>query len=91
MALLTDLETTNIGVPLKGTYARILTVLGDKNSFMITVAHYLDASTRAADAQPVLERAFAASVSQLLPASDPLAMAYAWLKTQPEYADSVDC
>lgn len=91
MALLTDLITSNIGVPLNGTYARILTVRGDKDSLMIMVAHYLDAATRAADAQPVLERTFVASVSQLLPASDPLAMAYAWLKTQPEYADSVDC
>lgn len=91
MALLTDLATTNIGVPLEGTYARVLTMRGDKDNFMIHIAHYASADTRAAQAMPVLERTFVAPTTELTTASDPLAMAYAWLKTQPDYADAVDC
>jgi hypothetical protein len=40
---------------------------------------------------PVFDRTLFAPTSELQSASDPLAMGYTWLKTQPEYANAEDC
>jgi hypothetical protein len=39
----------------------------------------------------VFDRTVFAPTAELQPGADPLAIGYAWLKTQPEYADAVDC
>ena len=55
------------------------------------VSHYANADARQANASPVFDRTFMAPTSELQPGSNPLAIGYAWLKTQPEYAEAVDC
>lgn len=91
MALTINLPVTNIGLPLANTYARITMMRGDKDGFLILVTHYANADARAADAAPVLNRTLVAQLSELSNGTDPLAMAYTWLKSQPDYVDALDC
>jgi hypothetical protein len=91
MALSTSLPETNIGIPLADTYARIVLLRCDNGQCLIQVAHYANADARRANAQPVYDRTFFAPADELQPGADPIAIGYAWLKTQPEYADAVDC
>ena len=91
MALTASLAKTNIGIPLADTYARIVMMRCDKEQTLVHVAHYANADARNADAQPVFDRTMFALTSELQPGTDPLSIGYAWLKTQPEYADAEDC
>lgn len=91
MALTISLDETNIGIPLADTYARITLLRCDKEQCLIQVSHYANADARHANASPVYDRTFMAPTSELQPGNDPLAIAYAWLKTQLDYAEAVDC
>lgn len=91
MALTTSLTETNIGIPIADTYARITLMRCDKERTLLQVSHYANANARNADAMPVFDRTLFAPTNELQPGSDPLAIGYAWLKTQPEYADAEDC
>lgn len=91
MALTTSLAETNIGIPLADTYARITLMRCDKEQTLLQVSHYANADARNANASPVYDRTFMAPTAELQPGNDPLAIGYAWLKTQTEYADAVDC
>jgi len=91
MALLISLDETNIGIPLADTYARITLLRCDKEQCLMQISHYASADARQANASPVYDRTFMAPTSELQPGSDPLAIGYAWLKTQPDYAEAVDC
>ena len=91
MALSTSLAQTNIGIPMADTYARITLMRCDKEQTLMQVSHYATADARNADASPVYDRTFFAPTSELQPGNDPLAIGYAWLKTQPEYSDAADC
>lgn len=91
MALTTSLAETNIGIPLADTYARITLLRCDKEQCLMQISHYANADARQANASPVFDRTFMAPTSELQPGSNPLAIGYAWLKTQPEYAEAVDC
>jgi len=91
MAFTTSLTETNIGIPLADTYARITLLRCDKEQCLMQVSHYANAHARQANAQPVFDRTVFAPTAELQPGADPLAIGYAWLKTQPEYADAVDC
>ena len=91
MALTTSLVETNIGIPLADTYARITLMRCDKEQTLIQISHYATADARHANASPVFDRTVFAPTAELQPGADPLAIGYAWLKTQPEYADAVDC
>ena len=91
MALTTSLIETNIGIPLADTYARITLLRCDKEQCLMQISHYANADARQANASPVFDRTFMAPTSELQPGSNPLAIGYAWLKTQPEYAEAVDC
>ena len=91
MALTISLDETNIGIPLADTYARITLLRCDKEQCLMRVSHYANADARHANASPVYDRTFMAPTSELQPGSDPLAIGYAWLKTQPDYAEAVDC
>jgi len=90
MALIINLEQTDIGVPMKATYARITMVRADKEGLTLQVEHYASAAAREAGAQPVLSQSFRAPSSALDPATHPLHIAYEWLKKQPGYVDSQD-
>ena len=91
MALTTSLAETNIGIPLADTYARITLMRCDKEQTLMQVSHYATADARNANASPVYDRTFFAPTPELQPGNDPLAIGYAWLKGQPEYADAEDC
>ena len=91
MAFTTSLSETNIGIPLADTYARITLLRCDKEQCLIQISHYANADARHANASPVYDRTFMAPTSELHPGSDPLAIGYAWLKTQPDYVEAVDC
>lgn len=91
MALTTSLAKTNIGIPVADTYARIMMMRCDKERTLIQVSHYANAEARNADAMPVFDQTLFAPTSELQSGSNPLAIGYAWLKTQPEYTDAEDC
>ena len=91
MALTISLDETNIGIPLADTYARITLLRCDKEQCLMQISHYANADARHANANPVYDRTFMAPTGELQPGSDPLAIGYAWLKTQPEYAEAADC
>ena len=91
MALSTSLTETFIGIPLADTYARITLMRCDKEQTLLQVSHYANADARNAEAQPVFDRTMFAPTSELQPGADPLSIGYAWLKTQPEYAQAEDC
>ena len=91
MALTASLAQTNIGIPVADTYARIMMMRCDKERTLVHVAHYANAEARNADAMPVFDQTLFAPTGELQSGSDPLAIGYAWLKTQPEYTDAEDC
>lgn len=91
MALTTSLLETNIGIPVADTYARITMMRSTKEETLLLVNYYATASARDVNALPVLERTFNARTEELQPGDNPLAIGYAWLKTQSEFADAVDC
>lgn len=91
MALTTSLAQTNIGIPLADTYARITLMRCDKEQTLMQVSHYATADARNANASPVYDRTFFAPTPELQPGDNPLAIGYAWLKGQPEYANAEDC
>lgn len=91
MALSISLTETNIGIPLADTYARITLLNGNKERFLIQVSHYANSDARNANAKPVHDRTFIAPFEELGAGNDPLAIGYAWLKNQPDYADAEDC
>jgi hypothetical protein len=90
MALSISLNETNIGIPLPDTYACITLLRCDKEHMLMQVSHYASAEARHANAQPVYDRTFMAPTAELQPGTNPLAIAYVWLKAQPEYAEAVD-
>lgn len=90
MALTTSLDETSIGIPVANTYARIIMIQSEKLETNIFVAYYANSDARNADAMPVFERPFRFPTSELQAGSTPLAMGYAWLKTQPEFAEAED-
>ena len=87
MALSITLTETDIGIPMADTYARIVMWRGDKDQTLIQVAHYASRDARQVNAQPVANRTLFAPTSEC----EGLAAMYAWLKTQPEYADAENC
>lgn len=91
MAFAISLPQTNIGIPLTNTYARITLLRCDKDQCLMQVSHYANSKARQASANPVYDRTVIAPTNELKPGNDPLAIGYAWLKTQPEYAGAVDC
>lgn len=91
MALSSSLPETNIGIPLNNTYARIVSMRCEKNEAMLIVSHYASAEASHIGSMPVFDRTMFAPTSELQPADTPLAMGYAWLKTQPEYTSAEDC
>lgn len=90
MALITSLAETNIGIPLADTYARITLMRCDKEQALLQVSHYANADARNANASPVYDRTLFAPTSDLQPGDNPLAIGYAWLKTQADYAGAQD-
>lgn len=91
MALITCLAETNIGIPLSDTYARITLMRCDSDETLIQVSHYANADARKLNAMPVCDRTLFARTCDLEPGANPIAIGYAWLKTQPEYCDAQDC
>lgn len=91
MALTTSLLETSIGIPVADTYARITMLRSTKEETLLLVNYYANSSARDVNALPVFERTFSARTEELQPGDNPLAIGYAWLKTQPEFADAVDC
>jgi len=91
MALLLDVTNTPLGVGFAGAYARVATVsvhrkLGGGHHAMIDVSIYAtvpDDNTRNVDM-----RRYWADVGDL--SGDVIPAAYAWLKSQPDFALAVD-
>ena len=91
MALTTSLAQTNIGIPMADTYARITLMRCDKEQTLMQISHYANADARNGNASPVFDRTLFAPTAELQPGANPLAIGYAWLKTQPEYSDAENC
>jgi len=91
MALSITLNETNIGIPLADTYARITLLRCDKEQCLMQISHYATADARHANASPVFDRTVFAPTAELQPGANPLAIGYAWLKTQFEYSDAESC
>jgi hypothetical protein len=74
-------------------YARVLSVTSENVAnavSFIKVEIHADAAARQAQAVPVVGRIYNAPTSDLPAASSPIASAYEWLKTQPDFAGWVD-
>jgi hypothetical protein len=74
-------------------YARVLSVTSENVAnavSFIKVEIHADASARQAQAVPVVGRVYNAPTSDLPAAVSPIASAYEWLKTQPDFAGWVD-
>lgn len=91
MALSSSLLETNIGISLNNTYARIVSMRCERDEIMLMVSHYASAEASNIGSMSVFDRTMFAPMSEIQPADTPLAMGYAWLKTQPEYASAEDC
>ena len=74
-------------------YARVLSVTSENVAnavSFIKVEIHADASARQAQAVPVVGRVYNAPTVDLPAAGSPIASAYEWLKTQPDFAGWVD-
>ena len=74
-------------------YARVLSVTSENVAnavSFIKVEIHADASARQAQAVPVVGRVYNAPTSDLPAAVSPIASAYEWLKTQPDFAGWID-
>jgi hypothetical protein len=74
-------------------YARVLSVTSENVANAITfikVEIHADTSARQAQAVPVVGRVYNAPTVDLPVAASPIASAYEWLKTQPDFAGWVD-
>jgi hypothetical protein len=91
MALSISLAETSVGIPLADTYARITFMRCDKDQTLLQITHYANADARKANATPIYDRTFFAPTVELRSGSTPLEIGYAWLKTQVEYINAVDC
>lgn len=91
MALQLDLATSGVGLPIKKAYARVNMMRGDKDVFLVHVVYYANADARQNNATLVQEKSFFAPASDLTSGTNPLEMAYEWLKTQPDFAGAIDC
>lgn len=91
MALLLDVTNTPLGVGFKNSYARIATVmvqrqLGGGHRVMIDVAIY--ATIPDDNTQNVDLRRYVLPLNEL-PTGDPLPAAYVWIKTQPDFTGAM--
>ena len=71
-------------------YARVISVTSEKTMSFITVSIFADAAARQIEAVPVVGRTYDCPTADLPPASSPIASAYEWLKTQPDFAGWID-
>lgn len=85
MALLTSLETST-GLSLTDSYARITRYLGDKENVEIFVSWYINEQARLSNKMHLQEKTYVCP----LPEGDILPGLYNYLKTLPEFYNSVD-
>lgn len=71
-------------------YARVISVTSEKTMSFIKVQINADQAARQIEAVPVVGRTYDCPTADLPPASNPIASAYEWLKTQPDFAGWVD-
>lgn len=93
MALLLNIENTDVGVSFSSAYAK---VMGFKSRFidtektvMIFVIVYASTEARQAESQPVKSLDFMVDITYLQ--GDILPAIYAYLKTLPEFEGAEDC
>ena len=71
-------------------YARVISVTSEKTMSFIKVQINADQAARQIEAVPVVGRTYDCPTADLPPAASPIASAYEWLKTQPDFAGWVD-
>lgn len=74
-------------------YARVLSVTSENVANAVSfvkVEIHADAAARQAQAVPVVGRVYNAPTVDLPAAASPIASAYEWLKTQPDFAGWID-
>lgn len=86
MALKLNLESTDIGIPVSGAYARITNWVGNKEQTQFTVEFYASGDARDAGARSIRTEAYYVSTTE----APSLAGMYDWLKTQPGYEGAED-
>lgn len=87
MALKISLSSSDIGIPIPDTYARIVMWRGDKEQTLIQVVHYVSEEARRLNSQSVANKTFFVPTSQV----GNMESMYNWLKTLPEYENAEDC
>lgn len=90
MAISLNLNETPYGIPIKGAYARISMGRLDKTGMLLQISHYASEKAAKDGSQPLLDSHEFAPLNELSDGSNPLAMAYNWLKCQPKYAEAKD-
>lgn len=85
MALQLNLEQTDIGVPVNGAYAKIVSWSGNKDQTQFVV-HFYASEEASASSSPVRREAYFVSTEE----APSLEGMYSWLKQQPGYHESED-
>jgi len=86
MALKLNLESTDIGIPVSGAYARITNWVGNKEQTQFSVEFYASEGARQDGSRSVRTEAYYVSTAK----APSLAGMYGWLKTQPGYEGAED-
>ena len=89
MALLINVQQSNVGVPFEQAYARITGYQGDKDSIVYHVFVSATQEARYTNARDVISYSYRTAA----PAEGQLLIPYLYedLKTRPEFVGSVDC
>ena len=90
MALTISLETTDFGIPLSDTYARVMTVKSDKYDCKIVVKHFVNKAASDEGVIHIAENIYRVPLADFPTGSNPMAAAYEWVKQQPEYSGATD-
>jgi len=89
MALLLDLKTSPVGLPLPTAYVRVSEVHVDKEKAQVQVMTFANEAARQATARPVIFATHTFETAKLT--GDLFPAVYAALKALPEYEGAKDC
>lgn len=95
MALLLNIENTNVGVSFDSAYAKVVSFKSrfteeeEEKTVLVIVEFYASTKARQSNSQPVKDLDFKINLSDLQ--GNVLPAIYAYLKTLPEFSGAEDC
>jgi hypothetical protein len=89
MALLVNLQNSDIGAPVTGAYLKVVAYNGNSYEIYCHIVCFYSSDARNINAQPVFTENKAIQLQNL--SGDLLPAIYKYLKTLPEYEGAIDC